>query len=109
MIKKASQASRWNSIKDPLDFFSPIKHTESLFQKTTPLPTTQAEHRIQVVTGPDSEYFEDEYIDTNECEMVLKSVLKPYKISYVFLDFLGQDYVFYKFHGNIWKQSKVIK
>lgn len=64
---------------------------------------------MHIDAGIDSEDFEEEYVDVNEYEMVLKGILKPYKIPFVFLDFLQQDYVLYKFHGKIWKQSKVIK
>ena len=86
-----------------------MKQAESLYQRTSPLTNDQVEVKLINNIGIDSEELEEEYIDVNECEIVLKNILKPYKLSYVFLDFLIKDYVFYKFEGTIGKQSKLIK
>lgn len=47
--------------------------------------------------------------DNNEIEITLKKILKPYRLSYVPIDFLEEGFIYHTFIGVIGKQSKILK
>ena len=97
---------RCHSALNPLTYFTP-KKANSCFQKLADGNILRSATESKPIDLDKISNENAENLDS--IEMILKRVLKPYKLSYVPLDFLEGQFYYYNFIGEVGKQSKVIK
>lgn len=64
-----------------------------------------AEKSLDLQTDSDLE----DFINIESVEETMIKVLKQFKVTYVPLDFFKEGFTYYKFHGVVGKQSKIMK